>query len=124
MSDYQFDISVDTRFVAGESDPGAQRYVFAYTITIENKGDRPAQLMERRWLITNGEGQKQEVQGPGVVGKQPRILPGESFIYTSGAVLETAVGTMQGHYEFQTDDGALFCVPIAVFSFAVPNAVH
>ena len=124
MSDYQFDVSVNTRFVAGESDPGAQRYVFAHTIKIENKGARPARLMARRWLITNGEGQKQEIQGPGVVGEQPRIPPGESFIYTSAAVIETAVGTMQGHYEFQTDDDDLFRVPIAVFSFAMPNVVH
>ena len=122
--DYQFDVTVETRFVVGESDPGSQRYVFAYTITIENTGEQPAQLMNTRWLITNGEGQKQEVQGPGVVGKQPRISPGESFRYTSAAILETAVGTMQGHYEFQSNDGAMFRVPISVFSLAMPNAVH
>lgn len=124
MSDYQFDVSVNTKFVPSQSDPRTRRYVFAYTITIENMGDLPAQLMSRRWLITNGEGEEQEIQGPGVVGEQPRISPGESFVYTSAAVLETAVGTMQGHYEFRTDDDELFRVPIAVFSFAMPNVVH
>ena len=126
MTEQRFEIavSVDARFIDGESDPDAKRFVFAYTITIENRGAQTGQLMNRYWLITNGEGQTQEVRGPGVVGKQPKIPPGESFRYTSAAVLETAVGTMEGHYEFVTDDGNSVRVPIPVFTLAMPNVVH
>ena len=88
-----------------ESEPDGNRYVFAYTITVSNHGAEPAQLMSRYWLITNGDGKTEEVEGPGVVGKQPNIAPNESFRYTSAAVLETAVGTMEGHYEFVAEDG-------------------
>ena len=121
---YAFNVAVETRYVAAESTPEQGRHVFAYTIAIENVGVRPARLMSRRWLITDGDGRKQEVQGPGVVGKQPRIPPGEAFQYTSAAVLETAVGCMEGHYEFHADDGVAFLVPIPAFSLAMPNAVH
>ncbi len=121
---FEFGVSVETTFIDSESDPDAKRFVFAYTIIVSNTGDQAGQLISRYWLITNGEGQKQEVRGPGVVGKQPRIPPGESFRYTSAAVLETAVGTMQGHYEFVNDDGKSFRVEIPVFSLAMPNAVH
>ena len=117
-------MTVESAYVPSESDPATNRYVFAYTIMIENTGERPARLMRRRWLITNGNGEKQEVQGPGVVGRQPRLVPGERFRYTSAAVLETAVGAMQGHYEFRADDGVEFRVSIPVFSLAVPNIVH
>ena len=124
MNDHQFKVTVEPAYVPAESDPAANRYVFAYTILIENVGGQPARLMRRYWLITNGDGEKQEVQGPGVVGRQPRLVPGERFRYTSAAVLETAVGAMQGHYEFLADDGVEFRVPIPVFSLAVPNIVH
>ena len=117
-------ISVETRFIDAESDPLAKRYLFAYTITITNHGTTAAQLLNRYWLITSGDGKKEEVQGPGVVGEQPRLNSGEAFRYTSGAVLETAVGTMEGHYEFRSDGGDLFKVAIPPFSLAVPNAVH
>ena len=117
-------VLVETRFIDAESDPLANRYLFAYTITITNHGTTPSQLLNRYWLITNGDGRKEEVQGPGVVGEQPRLNPGEAFRYTSGAVLETAVGTMEGHYEFRGDGGDLFQVAIPPFSLAVPNAVH
>ncbi len=119
-----FEVSVETRFVASESDPSEPRYVFAYTITIANQGAQAAQLLNRYWLITNGDGVDQEVRGPGVVGNQPRIAPGEAFRYTSACVLKTAVGTMQGHYEFRDDDGETFHVSIDVFSLEAPNAVH
>ena len=119
-----FEVSVEPRYIFAESDPAKSRYVFAYTITIANTGDEPAQLMNRYWLITNGDGEQQEIKGPGVVGNQPRIPPGKAFRYTSACVLETAVGTMQGHYEFVNDEGGRFDVPIATFSLAVPDSVH
>jgi len=124
MNDYEFKVTAKPAYVPAESDPSSNRYVFAYTIVIENVGSQPARLMRRHWLITNGNGEKQEVRGPGVVGRQPRLVPGERFRYTSAAVLETAVGAMQGHYEFRADDGAEFRVPIPVFSLAVPNVAH
>lgn len=119
-----FQVSVETRFIAAESDPAASRYVFAYTITIANRGDATAQLLNRYWLVTNGDGEQQEVRGPGVVGNQPHIGPNESFRYTSACVLETAVGVMEGSYEFRAADGERFEVPIPAFSLAAPNAVH
>ena len=118
------EVSVETRFVASESDPAQNRYLFAYTITIANRGDETAQLLNRYWLITNGDGEQQEVRGPGVVGNQPRLAPGEAFRYTSACPLDTEVGVMQGHYEFRSDDGELFEVAIAPFSLQTPNAVH
>ena len=118
-----FQVSVDTRFVASESDPDEPRYVFAYTITIANRGDQTAQLLNRYWLITNGDGQQQEVRGPGVVGNQPVIAPGQAFRYTSACVLETTVGVMQGHYEFRSTDGEMFDVHIDAFSLQAPDAV-
>ncbi len=120
----KFEVSVETRFVASESDPAQHRYLFAYTITIANHGDEPAQLLNRYWLITNGDGKQQEVRGPGVVGNQPRIAPGEAFRYTSACPLDTEVGVMQGHYEFRADDGKRFDVSIQPFSLQTPNAVH
>ncbi|MDA1073755.1 MAG: Co2+/Mg2+ efflux protein ApaG [Proteobacteria bacterium] len=122
MNDWRVD--VETQFVVGDSDPRANRYVFAYTITISNSGHEVGQLLNRHWRITDGSGEVQEVQGPGVIGKQPRIKPGEMFRYTSAAVLKTPVGAMQGTYEFQREGGELFEVPIPVFSLSVPNMVH
>jgi ApaG protein len=125
MSDpNHFSIMVQPRYVPGESDPASRRYVFAYTITIANVGQEPARLLNRRWLITNADGDRREVKGRGVVGEQPYIEPGDAFRYTSAAVIETAVGTMQGSYEFETDSGELFEVPIPMFSLSVPNAIH
>jgi len=95
-NDYQFDIDVDTRFLDEQSAPEEDRYVFAYTIHIRNQGKVPARLLGRHWLITDGNGKVQEVVGEGVVGEQPWLLPGEGFEYTSGAVLETDIGTMRG----------------------------
>ena len=119
-----FNVSATARYLAAESDEQARRYVFAYTITIANASDRAAQLLARRWLITDGEGRTQAVEGAGVVGRQPRIPPGKAFRYTSAATLETAVGAMEGHYLFQADAGGAFLVPIPAFSLAVPNALH
>ena len=120
----EFDIQVEVRYIERESDPDASRFVFAYTITITNTGAEPAQLMNRYWRITDAEGKVEEVEGPGVVGKQPRIPPEQSFRYTSAAILQTPVGSMEGHYEFQRDNGETFLVPIAPFSLSQPNVVH
>jgi ApaG protein len=120
----QFSIMVQPRYVPGESNPASRRYVFAYTITIANVGNEPARLVNRRWLITNADGDRREVKGKGVVGEQPYIEPGDAFRYTSAAVIETAVGTMQGSYEFEDDSGRLFEVPVPMFSLSVPNAIH
>lgn len=117
-------IEVETRYVERESDPAQKRFVFAYTITITNAGDAPAQLLNRHWYITDGNGEVREVQGPGVVGKQPRIVASQSFRYTSAAILPTPVGTMHGEYEFQRDDGAIFRVPIPAFALVLPSMVH
>jgi ApaG protein len=119
-----FEIRAEPRYLPGESDPNAKRWVFAYTIKIFNSGTVPAQLRNRHWVITNADGKRQEVRGKGVVGEEPLIGPGASFRYTSAAVLETPVGTMHGDYEFETDDGERFLVPIPVFSLSVPNLVH
>ena len=111
-------------YLDSESSIEEERYAFAYTITISNRGAVPSQLLNRRWIITDGRGEVQEVAGPGVVGRQPRLSSGEQFMYTSGAVLKTPVGTMEGSYQFCIDSGELFDVPIPVFSLRVPNMVH
>ena len=118
------EVQVEVRYIERESDPENERFVFAYTITISNVGAEPAQLLNRYWRITNGEGKVEEVTGPGVVGKQPRIPPEQSFRYTSAAIIETPVGSMEGHYEFQRDSGETFLVPIPAFSLSQPNVVH
>jgi ApaG protein len=118
------DVSVQVNYLAGESAPEQERYAFAYTITIANHGPVPSQLLNRHWVITDGLGDVQEVQGPGVVGQQPWIAEGEQFTYTSGAVIKTPVGTMEGGYEFRTDGDELFLVPIEVFSLRVDGLVH
>ena len=100
------------------------RYVFAYTRTISNGGDAPGKLLRRHWIITDGSGHVEEVRGAGVVGEQPHIRPGEAFRYTSGAVLKTPVGSMEGSYQFERDDAREFSVPIPEFSLSVPNMVH
>jgi len=117
-------ISAQTRYIEKESDPTGERYVFAYTIVIENLGGLAARLLNRHWHITDAHGDVQEVVGPGVVGEQPRIEPGEKFRYTSAAVLQTPVGSMHGHYEFESDDGRRFLAPIEAFSLSLPNLVH
>ena len=123
-SDYALEISVATQFLDEQSDPDGDRYVFAYTIRIRNLGRLPAQLLDRHWVITDGNGKVEEVRGEGVVGEQPRLEPGEAFTYTSGAVLETAVGTMQGSYHLSGDDGTEFDAPIPAFTLAVPRTLH
>ncbi|WP_374557986.1 Co2+/Mg2+ efflux protein ApaG [Thermomonas sp.] len=123
-SDYHFDIDVDARFLDDQSAPEEGRYVFAYTIHIRNQGKVPARLLGRHWLITDGNGNVREVVGEGVVGEQPWLRPGEGFEYTSGAVLETDIGTMRGSYDMLADDGTRFAAPIPAFTLAVPRTLH
>ncbi len=117
-------IHVATRYVDEQSDPEMDRYVFAYTITISNDGSVAAKLISRHWIITDANGKVQEVSGDGVVGEQPHLQPGEEFQYSSGAVLDTPVGAMQGLYRMETDDGVNFDAPIAAFTLAVPGLLH
>lgn len=113
-------VRVQSLYLAEQSSPRDDRYVFAYTITISNESARTAQLRTRHWIITDGRGSIEEVRGDGVVGEQPRLAPGQSFQYTSGCVLQTPVGTMQGSYRFWRDDGSYFDAEIAAFSLASP----
>ncbi|MFS0829007.1 Co2+/Mg2+ efflux protein ApaG [Pseudomonas phoenicis] len=126
MSDprYQIDVSVVTRYLKDQSDPDALRFAFAYTITVHNTGNVTATLISRHWLITNGDGEVEEVRGAGVVGQQPSIPPGASHTYSSGSVIATRVGTMQGSYQMLADDGTQFEASIAPFRLAVPGALH
>ena len=117
-------VDVATAYVEEQSDPREKRFVFAYTITIKNEGDTPARLLTRHWIITDANGKVQEVRGEGVVGEQPHLKPGQGFRYSSGAVLETPVGAMQGSYQMVGDDGHHFDAPIAPFSLAMPGVVH
>ena len=122
--DYTLEIQIAARFLEEESAPEREHYVFAYTIRIRNLGRLPAQLMHRHWIITDGNGKVEEVHGDGVVVQQPRLEPGEEFEYTSGAVLETAVGSMQGKYDMVGDDGTRFDAPIPPFTLAAPRTLH
>jgi len=117
-------VEVETSYVDEQSDPNERRYVFSYTITIRNEGEVPARLLTRHWIITHGSGKVQEVRGDGVVGEQPHLKPGQGFRYSSGAVLETPVGAMQGSYEMIDDDGQRFDVPIRPFRLAMPGSVQ
>ena len=123
-SSQPIEVAVEVQYLQQESARYAGRYVFAYTITISNLGSVPSQLLNRHWIITDGRGDVQEVEGPGVIGQQPWLGPGEQFTYSSGAVLKTPVGTMQGSYEFRTDSDERFDVPIEIFSLRVANMVH
>jgi ApaG protein len=117
-------ISVQTAYLPDQSEPDAERFVFSYTITIRNDGLQPARLLNRHWVITDANGHVQEVRGEGVVGEQPYLRPGETFRYTSGTVLATPVGSMQGEYEMVAEDGERFLAPIAAFSLSMPRTLH
>jgi len=121
---HRISVDVVTQFVEEQSNPQDGRYVFAYTITIRNEGPVPARLLSRHWIITDANGKVQEVVGEGVVGEQPHLEPGEGFRYSSGAILETPVGSMQGRYRMVSDDGEHFDAPIAPFRLAVPGLLH
>lgn len=121
---YAINISVETSYLDDQSDPDENRYVFAYTITIRNDGSEAAKLLARHWIITDGNGDTQEVQGAGVVGEQPHLEPGKQFRYTSGTVLDTPVGTMHGSYQMRADDGHEFDADIPVFRLSMPRTLH
>ena len=121
---YQVDVSVVTRYLPEQSQPEHQRFAFAYTITVRNNGSIPAKLLSRHWVITDGDGHVEEVRGAGVVGLQPTIEPGSEHSYSSGSVITTKVGTMQGSYLMHAEDGHEFKAVIAPFRLAVPGALH
>lgn len=123
-SRYLVAVSVTTRFLPEQSQPEQNRFAFSYTVTIRNDGELPAKLVSRHWLITDGDGHVQEVRGAGVVGQQPLIEPGASHVYSSGTVMATRVGTMQGSYQMVAEDGKRFDAEIAPFRLAVPGALH
>ena len=121
---YEFSVSVETAFVADQSDVDQNRYVFSYNITIINTGTVPAQLISRHWVITDAAGTVQEVRGLGVVGVQPLLKPGEQFEYSSGTVINTPVGTMHGSYHMTAEDGTQFDNEIAPFTLSMPRVLH
>ena len=117
-------VDVETRYIEEQSNPEQNFYVFAYTITIQNKGEQAAQLLTRHWVITDSNQKIQEVRGDGVVGEQPLLKPGEQFVYTSGTMLETSVGTMKGSYQMLADDGSHFDATIEEFVLSTPRVLH
>jgi len=120
----QFEINIATQYVEDQSEPDNERFVFSYTVTIKNQGDAPAQLMRRKWLITDANGKELEIEGEGVVGEQPSIAAGEKYTYTSGTIIETPVGVMQGFYTMQDQADNQFKVEIEPFRLALPNILH
>ena len=121
---YEIAVVVATHYIAEQSDPAINRHVFGYTVTLSNTGTVPAQLISRHWIITDAEGHVQEVRGPGVVGHQPLLAPGQSFEYSSGCQLATPVGTMKGSYQMTAEDGVQFVAPITEFVLSMPRVLH
>lgn len=117
-------VEVASRFVRERSNPGDAEWFFAYTIRITNKGAVAAQLVSRHWVITDGDGKVEQVRGPGVVGQQPRLAPGESFEYTSACPLRTPFGVMEGTYQMIDENGERFDARIAPFSLSEPYAIN
>lgn len=117
-------VKVKSNYIEEQSEPEEPRFVYGYTITLTNEGEEPAQLISRHWIITDANGDVQEVQGMGVVGEQPRLAPHESYTYTSGVVLATETGTMSGSYQMITDEGEEFDADIPEFVLLPPRALH
>jgi ApaG protein len=117
-------VDVETSYLEEQSDPRERKFVFSYTITLRNEGRLPAKLLTRHWVITDANGKVQEVRGDGVVGEQPHLKPGQGFRYSSGAMIETPVGAMQGSYQMVSDDGERFDAPIAPFRLAMPGILQ
>jgi ApaG protein len=124
MPPYEFSVSVMPQYLDAHSNPAEERFVFAYTVTIRNTGQRTAQLLSRHWIITDANNQVEEVRGDGVVGEQPVLRPGESFEYTSGCPLPTPVGSMRGTYQCVGDDGTAFEAVIPEFVLSMPKTLH
>ena len=118
------DVHVKAKYLPEESEPEQSKYLFSYTVTIFNSGKRPARLMTRHWIITDANGKVQEVEGDGVVGEQPYLKPGEAFQYTSGTMLETPAGIMEGRYHMVTDSGERFTARIHPFALTIPQMLH
>jgi len=121
---HHIDVSVKPAYIAEQSDPQNGHYVFSYTVTIMNTGAIPAKLLTRHWIITDGDGQVQEVKGDGGIGEQPYLKHGEGFQYTSGTFMNTPVGTMHGSYQMLADDGETFDAIIPSFRLSIPNILH
>ena len=121
---YEITVATKSQYVADQSDPDRGQYVFAYTIRVTNTGNVTAQLISRHWVIVDADQRVQEVKGVGVIGQQPKLKPGESFEYTSGTSLSTAVGTMKGTYQMMAEDGQPFDAPIPQFTLSVPRTLH
>ncbi len=121
---YALTIQVATAYIEAQSDPNQDRYVFAYTIHMQNTGTVAAQLLSRHWIITDANSKEQHVRGAGVVGETPYLQPGQSYEYTSGTLLPTPVGTMHGSYRMLADDGEYFDAPIPVFTLSIPRVLH
>ena len=121
---YDISVAANATYVADQSDPSRNQYVFSYKITVTNTGSVPAKLVSRHWIITDGEHRVQEVKGLGVIGQQPLLKPGESFEYTSGTHLTTPVGTMRGTYQMVAEDGSAFEATIPPFTLSVPRVLH
>lgn len=121
---YDIRIVVEPAYRADQSVPDDNRYVFTYTVTIRNCGGVPAKLLSRHWIITDADGREREISGEGVVGEQPYLPPGVDYRYTSGAILETPVGSMRGSYQMLADDGVSFDAVIPAFTLATPNTLH
>ncbi len=121
---YNISIDVGVQYIKEQSSPNENRYVFSYTINILNKGTQPAQLISRHWIITDSDGKTQEVKGPGVVGEHPLLKPGEDFSYTSGTIIRTPLGSMQGSYQMKADDGQVFDAEIQPFTLSMPGILH
>ena len=124
LANKDIEVSVETQYLEEQSDSSENRYVFVYTVTIENKGDFSAQLVSRHWVITDSNQKVQEVKGEGVVGEQPYLHPGTRFSYTSGTVLETPLGTMRGTYKMIAEDGSEFEAEIKEFLLSAPRTIH
>lgn len=120
----QIHISVTPQYLQDQSEPEQNQFVFAYTVHMENRGEIAAKLLTRHWIITDSEGKTEEVRGPGVVGEHPHLKPGESFQYTSGAILQTPVGSMMGSYQMRDDNGDLFDAAIPAFTLSAEVVFH
>ncbi len=121
---YQIDVNVKTNYIEEQSDSENNRYIFSYTIRMTNNGEIGSKLISRHWIITDAMGNTQEVKGMGVIGEHPHLEPGESFEYTSGTVMETPVGSMEGSYQMKADDETMFDAQIPAFSLSTPHALH
>lgn len=124
ISDNNVVVKTTTAYLAAQSEPEAERFVFSYTITITNNSDEPIKLLTRSWQITDANGDISTVEGEGVIGQTPNIAPSASFTYTSGSMFKTPVGTMQGHYQMLSKSGQPFLVEIPVFRLAIPNILN